>query len=441
MDAARLGVHVGRERVRVALEPRHLAPLEHLCGQRMVGALGEVLEEPRARRPLPRRGLPGAGEAELPEQDVGELLRRADREDLARDLVHLGLDPRRGLGELARHAGQDVPVDRDPARLHPGEDRHERALQRLVDGGLALGREPGRQHAPEPGRDVDLLGRVFGRAVERHEVEAHRLATLSGDLGERQAAMLEIGLGELLGAVRREPGAADVERVGDEHRVVERRRLDPVPLQHHPIRLAVLDDLADARLLEERLQASERVRGRHLVGQEAGLEQRVAAGPVGERQVGGTAGLERERDPHDPGPHRVDPVELEVDRDLAPLVRRRDPRVQVGDRREGSEPGPVAGQLPRLVPPRRDERAGRHHGVARAASPGLRRAASPRQSGERHRSRRGERRNRRGSAPRRRVRRPPRCLRSGPRDAPVRDRPRPARDRPRRGRRRASSAR
>ena len=59
-------------------------------------------------------------------------------------------------------------VDLDAGALHVGQHAHQRPLQRLVDGGHALGREPRLQHHPQPQRDVGVLAGVFGRLVERH---------------------------------------------------------------------------------------------------------------------------------------------------------------------------------------------------------------------------------------------------------------------------------
>ncbi len=59
--------------------------------------------------------------------------------------------------------------------------------------------------------------------------------------------------GEIVHAVR--PASA-VQRVGDEHRIVERRDGDAVPLQHKTIVLHVLTDLQDGFVFEQSFNAA-----------------------------------------------------------------------------------------------------------------------------------------------------------------------------------------
>ena len=132
IDEARQRVGIGR------LELGELAPVEDAGGQ-FVALFGEVLEHPRRGRPGAGRGLLGPRQAHLAEQDVAELLGRAEVERRADDLLHLGLDPRHPLRELARQARKHFAVDRDAAPLHARERHDERALQRLVDRRHALG--------------------------------------------------------------------------------------------------------------------------------------------------------------------------------------------------------------------------------------------------------------------------------------------------------------
>ena len=161
MDELRQEIGVGR------FQLRQLAPVED-AGAELVAFGGEVLEHARAGRPGAGARLGAAGEAELAEQDVAELLGRADVELFAGMLVDLRLVPGELLGELARHARQDLPVDLDAARFHARQHRHQRPLERLVDVGHVLGDEPRLQHQPQPQRHVGVLGRVFRRLVERH---------------------------------------------------------------------------------------------------------------------------------------------------------------------------------------------------------------------------------------------------------------------------------
>src|SRR6516164_3277427 len=111
-----LGQEVGVSR----FELRQLAPVED-AGAELVALGGEVLEHARAGRPGAGAGLGAAGQAELAEKDVAELLGRADVESFAGKLVDLGLVAGELLAELARHARQYLPVNLDAAPLHAGE--------------------------------------------------------------------------------------------------------------------------------------------------------------------------------------------------------------------------------------------------------------------------------------------------------------------------------
>ena len=49
------------------------------------------------------------------------------------------VDARSGLREFSRQAGQNLTIDGNAAPLHAGEHRHQRALQRFVNGVHAFG--------------------------------------------------------------------------------------------------------------------------------------------------------------------------------------------------------------------------------------------------------------------------------------------------------------
>ena len=112
------------------------------CPARSSSASESVLQAPVAVLRPPRQ-------AHAAEQDVAQLLGRADVEALAGELVDLGLDGRAGGGEIVGEAAQQLRVDEDAFHLHRREHGDQRALQRLVDGALAHGREARLQQQPE----------------------------------------------------------------------------------------------------------------------------------------------------------------------------------------------------------------------------------------------------------------------------------------------------
>ena len=212
-----------------------LPPLQHDVDQlaRVLGqvlARGQIVEQVGARLPLAGLGLAAAGQLQAVEQELAELLGRAQVELVPGKLVDLLLEPGDALGERRGEPRQDRLVDLDAGALHVAQDRHHRPLQRLVDGGHALGREPGLEHHPQAQRHVRVLGGVLGRLVERHLRKG-----LVGFLGagrvlehlrEGHAGVPQVALGQRVQAVLAAPA---VERVGEQHGVVERGEIDAVP--------------------------------------------------------------------------------------------------------------------------------------------------------------------------------------------------------------------
>ena len=135
VHAAGLRMDVGGERVGIgALELGEQAPVENLARQ-LVALGGKLLQRGGVRAPGAGLGAPAAGEAHLVEQDLAELLRRADVEILAGKLPDLVLEPRQALREAAGERGQARALDPDAGPLHQRQHRRDRPLQGLVDGG------------------------------------------------------------------------------------------------------------------------------------------------------------------------------------------------------------------------------------------------------------------------------------------------------------------
>ena len=101
VHAARLGVDIGGQCVGIgALELGEQAPVEDFARQ-LVALGGKLLERARIRAPGAGLGAPPSGQAHLVEQDLAELLRRADIEILAGKLPDLVFEPREALREAA----------------------------------------------------------------------------------------------------------------------------------------------------------------------------------------------------------------------------------------------------------------------------------------------------------------------------------------------------
>ena len=104
------------------------------------------------------------------------------------------LEARHGLREVAGEARQHVPVDRDAAPLHARQHRDERALERLVDRGHALGGEARFQRPPDAHGRIDALGGVRPRLRRGNKRKGDRVAAGPGDVGERRRTVAEDAL-------------------------------------------------------------------------------------------------------------------------------------------------------------------------------------------------------------------------------------------------------
>src|SRR5206468_6076125 len=83
--------------------------------------------------------LAAGREAELLEQDVRDLLRRAEHELLARELVRLRLELLDAVRESRRDLAHPVGVDLDAGALHRSQHRRQRKLDLAIEAlGAAL---------------------------------------------------------------------------------------------------------------------------------------------------------------------------------------------------------------------------------------------------------------------------------------------------------------
>ena len=78
---------------------------------------------------------------------------------------------------------------------------------------------------------------------------------------------------------------AGVERVGHQHRIVERGDLDAVARKHEIVEFEILADLQHRRVFQQRLQPREAVLDRNLPLDETAAGQQVVRQAVPERDV------------------------------------------------------------------------------------------------------------------------------------------------------------
>ena len=139
--------------------------------------------------------------------------------------------------------------------------------------------------------------------------------------------MAEMQLGEAVHAVA---VVAGIERVGDQHRVVDGGDVDAIALQQDEIVFEVLADLDHAGVGEQGLQRRQRLVERDLTFQHAAAEE-IRAAAMLEGDVAGLARRDRHGDADEVGLHRVDRAGFRVDRDMAGLIGRCDPALERGE--------------------------------------------------------------------------------------------------------------
>lgn len=192
--------------------------------------------------------LRSAGKAHLTEQNIAELLRRADGEGLAGQPIDLVLEGRGPLRQLAGEARENLPVDGDAALLHMREHGDQRPFEPFINARQTLGGKPRLQDVPEAERDVGVLGRIGGRLVDVDEVEAHRRLAGAGNVlvGDRRVA--EPTFRERIHAVH---AVAGIDHIGHQHRVVEALHGNAVPLHDEIVVFQVLGDLQHGRVFKQ----------------------------------------------------------------------------------------------------------------------------------------------------------------------------------------------
>ena len=238
---------------------------------------------------------------------------------------------RHALGEVAGEAAERCAVHHDARRFHVSDDRHEGALQGLVDGDEVLAQQTVLQRVPKAQRHVRVLGGVGGRLLDRHLVEGPLVAARARHLREGDRRVAEQGLGQVVHAVAAQ---AAVRGVGHQHGVVVGRDLHVMLFEHDEVVFQVLPDLEDRRVHQNRPQRVDDVFGLELPHLRfARKVEPVAA--MQQRDVDGAAGPGGEADADQARAHGVEAVGLGVEGEEAGLTGVGDDRFQRRHRRHG----------------------------------------------------------------------------------------------------------
>ncbi len=194
MHPAGLGVDMGLERVGIGrFQLRELAPVEHAGGQVMALG-GEVFEHVGAGGIGAGLALLAALQPHLVKQDFAKLLGAANIEALARQLMNLRLEPGHLLGEGVGHAAERVAVDLHAVHFHLGQHRHQRPLQRFVNGRHLRAMELRLERLPQPQGYVCVFGGVFHRLVDGHAIEGDRRLAAAEERLDRDRLMVKVAV-------------------------------------------------------------------------------------------------------------------------------------------------------------------------------------------------------------------------------------------------------
>ena len=211
------------------------------------------------------------------------------------------------------------------------------------------GAQAGAEGVPEAERQVGVFGGEGGDALDRGFGEGEAAAAGAGDAVRCSGFVAEVAQGGVLEAVGVGAGA---EGVGDEHGVVDRGGADAGAVEDEQAGLAVVDDLEDGGVGQERLKGGEGgvgvelVEGWGRVGVFEGGLGGAGGEAVAERDVAGAVGGGGEADAEEVGAVGVAAVGLQVEAEDAGGGGFGDPGlegVERGDGDVGAEGGLFGG--------------------------------------------------------------------------------------------------
>ena len=232
-----------------------------------------------------------------------------------------------------------------------------------------LGGEPRFEHLPQPQRRVGVLGGIFGRLVDLDAIERHPGLAGLGHLVEVDGAVIEVTLRQRIEAVI---GAAGIDHIGHQQRVVVGRDLDAAHGEDLKVEFQILADLEHAFVFEQRLDGVERGALGDLIGRDLALEQAaaaVAALPVRQRHVAGLVRSQRQREAAQRRLHRIEAGGLGVDGNKTLVAGALDPGLEPVEAAYRFIFGAVEFLAMRGIEPRGSKRLRRQLAVRGARSP------------------------------------------------------------------------
>ena len=243
--------------------------------------------------------------------------------------MNFGLKRGHFLGEGIGHARERVAVDLDAVALHLGQYGREGTFEGLVDRCHLFLVQLRFEKLPEAQGNVGVFCGVFDRVFERHLVEGDRGFAGAEKGFDRDRRMAEIPFRERVHAMTVQ---ARVERVAQQHGVVDRADGDAVAGENLGVVFCVLKNLEDCGALQHRLErVNHLVEGQLALGEIVTSEEIVGvAFLVAHGDIAGLARFHTKANADEIGHHFVKAGGLGVDGDIAAGMGFGDPCVERG---------------------------------------------------------------------------------------------------------------
>ena len=232
-------------------------------------------------------------------------------------------------------------IDLHARPLHPGEHARHRPLQRLVNGAQMFARHLRFKLAPQPERDISILGRIARGRVERHLIKRDLVFAAAADVGKLDRRMAQMALAQIIHAM---PMQARGQHIRHQHRIVDRADIEAIFGEHGQIEFDVLANFQDRWVFQHWLQGRNHFGQRQLLQARCGrrlrrrrckkISDRLRLLGVADRDVTGLIRPQRQRNPHQIGADHIKAVGFGVDADFAGGCDPRDPvgqRSAIGD--------------------------------------------------------------------------------------------------------------
>ena len=220
------------------------------------------------------------------------MLGRAEIEFLARVFAALVFKPRHVPRKIVRELGEKGRRNGDAGALHLGEHRDQRPLQHFINIRAPFGDESRFQQQMQAKRDVGAFGHVARGFFDRCLFKGNFLPASAGNIGKRGRFVRQMNLRQLFQPM---PVQSKVERVGQQHAIIERAYAKPPLGEQHDQIFQIVPDLQNALVFKQRRETRERVLFLQLRRRRA-CKRKPAIGAVRERNVAARPRLNRQRD-------------------------------------------------------------------------------------------------------------------------------------------------